>query len=825
MEDTQSATREARRLFFERKLRGEESIFSTQERQVKDVDENRNFIALLNLIADPAVVVDEEGFFVILNEAFESYTGLKNEQLIGTSFLDLEIVHPKSKALLLENLKKRCIGLHVEPYEVSFINHKTGETGYFEVNAKKIIHKERVADLVIFRDITQRKKNEAQLKKYAEELELLVTKKAAEIIESEAKLRGVFESSPDAIFVLDTKGTIMECNQAALKMLGFSSKKSLIGKNSLSYTKEEQSERIIDALQGQLSVGDVVRDIDYTFLRQDGKRINCELTASNVRDTSGKHIATVVVAKDVTERRQLEIELRSSEERFRAISTFASDAIVLLDATETIIYWNPAAEKIFGYTKEEVLGRKLGSLIVPAKHNHNSSELSDKVLMPNEVSGKSFGTIATKKDGTEFPIEVTISTFNIQSASFMLNIIRDVSERKKMEEKLKQERDMLESITRNIGAGLTIIDKNYRIVWANSLLKQIPGFAEGKLCYTTYEKRQSPCPDCGVTKIFKFNIDFDTHEWFYTDLCGRRHYYQLIVTPIRDKSGTVIAALELSVDITDKKELENKIKEYSRKLEHLVKKRTKQLHQTQAKLVQAERLAAIGELAGMVGHDLRNPLTSIKGAVYILKRKYGNILGTEAKEIFSIIDKSIEHSNKIINDLADYSRTIKLERSDITPRLLLINALSMIEVPQHIQVIDKTEDTPVIKVDVEKISRVFMNIIKNAIEAMPHGGTLTVISQKQKNKVEIAFKDTGIGMTRETINRLWTPLFTTKAKGMGFGLAICKRIVEAHEGKIIVESEVDKGSTFILTLPIEPEPFETTEEQWIIADYLSQTIS
>ncbi|MCX8177275.1 MAG: PAS domain S-box protein [Candidatus Bathyarchaeota archaeon] len=797
---------------------------SPQTTQNKAFEEDSKFTTLLNLISDPTVIVDEKGCLLVVNKAFEKYTGLKSEKVIGTPFLNIGILHPKSKELMLKNLKKRRMGLPVEPYEISFTCPKTGKTGYCEVKAKKISHQGHFAELVIFRDVTQRKKNEAQLKKYAKKLEWLVSKNAAEIMESESKLRCIFESSPGAIFVLDKKGNIVECNQEALKITGFSSKADLIGKNGLSYLEKGQNNRIIDVLKGQFDVGTAAKDVEYTFVRRDGKKIHCELAANIVKDHSGKNKATLVVVKDVTERKQLEAELRLSEERFRAISTFASDAIVLLDKSGTIIYWNPASEKIFGYTKEEAVGRKLSNLIVPLKYHSTNSAILAKLVADNETTGKSFGMLAIKKDGSEFPIELTVSAFNIQDTSFVLTLIRDVSERKKMEDILKRERDMLESITRNIGAGITIIDRNYHIVWANSFLRQRAGFVEGKLCYATYEKRQSPCPHCGVTKIFKSKIDFDTHEWSYKDTDGKVHYYQLIVTPIKDKNGLVTAALELSVDITDKKKLENKIREYSKKLEQVVKKRTTQLNEAQAKLVQAERLAAIGELAGMVGHDLRNPLTSIRGATYILKNKYGKGLGSEAEEIFSIIDKSINYSNKIINDLIDYSRTIKLEVSQITSRLLLVNALSMIEIPQHIELIDKTKDSPVIKVDIEKISRVFMNIIRNAIDAMPHGGTLTIISQRQKTKVKIIFEDTGIGMTQETMNKLWTPLFTTKAKGMGFGLCICKRIIEAHGGEISVKSEVGKGSTFTVTLPIEPKSSEITREPWIFTDYLAQNV-
>ncbi len=219
------------------------------------------------------------------------------------------------------------------------------------------------------------------------------------------------------------------------------------------------------------------------------------------------------------------------------------------------------------------------------------------------------------------------------------------------------------------------------------------------------------------------------------------------------------------------------------------------------KLVRSERFASIGELAGMIGHDLRNPLTSIRAATYYFKVKYGGELDDEGKEIFGTIDRSIDYSNKIVDDLLDYSREIKLKLEIATPKSLLENIFSLVQKPPNVTVVDLTEDAPVVKVDVGKMNRVFVNVVKNAFDVMPNGGTLTIKSQAAEGNLEMRFSDTGIGMSKETLDKLWIPLFTTKAKGMGFGLSICKRIVEAHGGTISVESTFGKGTTFIVTIP------------------------
>jgi signal transduction histidine kinase len=218
-----------------------------------------------------------------------------------------------------------------------------------------------------------------------------------------------------------------------------------------------------------------------------------------------------------------------------------------------------------------------------------------------------------------------------------------------------------------------------------------------------------------------------------------------------------------------------------------------------------ERLKAIEQFAAMVGHDLRNPLTGISNATYYVRRKINSNLGPKVTEMLDIIDKDVEYANKIVNDLLEYSRAIKLELTESTPKLILKEALALVNVPANIPVMDFTEDQPKMKVDVDKMKRAFVNIIKNSFEAMPEGGKLTIESKKTGDKVEIAFTDTGAGIPKETLERLFTPLFTTKARGMGFGLAICKRIMEAHGGEISVESTVGEGTTFTLIIPIEPK--------------------
>lgn len=232
----------------------------------------------------------------------------------------------------------------------------------------------------------------------------------------------------------------------------------------------------------------------------------------------------------------------------------------------------------------------------------------------------------------------------------------------------------------------------------------------------------------------------------------------------------------------------------------------------QAKLLKAERLAIIGELAGMIGHDLRNPLQGIAASTYYLKTKTNTATDDASRAILENIETCIERSNKIINDLIEYSQTMYLDLVETTPKSLIDNALAQIIVPDNITVVNQSNTYPALNVDSERIEKSFTSIIKNAVDAMPNGGVLTIRSRETKKQVAFHFEDTGTGISPESLSKLWTPLFTTKAKGMGFGLPVCKRIVEAHGGTIKAKSALGKGSVFTVTLPVKPKPAKHTKQ-------------
>ena len=269
--------------------------------------------------------------------------------------------------------------------------------------------------------------------------------------------------------------------------------------------------------------------------------------------------------------------------------------------------------------------------------------------------------------------------------------------------------------------------------------------------------------------------------------------------PIIDKEGKITGVVLIFRDISERKQNESKLDEYAKNLEGLVEERTKALKYS-------ERLAAIGATAGMVGHDIRNPLQAITSDVYLAKSdlesvpECGEKLGI--KESLDGIEKNVDYINKIVQDLQDFARPLnpKVEDSDfkqVVETLLAKNGL-----PENIKVNVKVADDAVkISADSYYLNRILFNLVTNAVQAMPNGGKLTIKAYKEANDIVIAVKDTGIGIPKDIQDKMFTLMFTTKSKGQGFGLPVVKRMTESLGGTVTFESQEGKGTTFMVRLP------------------------
>ncbi len=246
-----------------------------------------------------------------------------------------------------------------------------------------------------------------------------------------------------------------------------------------------------------------------------------------------------------------------------------------------------------------------------------------------------------------------------------------------------------------------------------------------------------------------------------------------------------------------RKRAEVKLERYNKQLEAIIAERSKELQEK-------ERLAAIGATAGMVGHDIRNPLQAMVNDVYLLKDSLVNMPGSDRKveitESLEGIEENIGYINKIVADLQDYARPLNPEYSSTNLSELVFGIFKTIPVPDNINLSIKV-NVRELKTDPLFIRRALTNLVNNAIQAMPTGGNLQVSGFRLEDKVYLTITDTGIGIPEDVKPKLFVPMMTTKAKGQGLGLAVVKRLIESLNGNVTFESQVDKGTVFIISLP------------------------
>ncbi len=221
---------------------------------------------------------------------------------------------------------------------------------------------------------------------------------------------------------------------------------------------------------------------------------------------------------------------------------------------------------------------------------------------------------------------------------------------------------------------------------------------------------------------------------------------------------------------------------------------------------EAKRLMTIGQTAGMVGHDIRNPLQSIVSSMYLIKDDLDGLPSSDEKkdaqaELESILEQ-ISYVNKIVSDLQDYARPLKPDVVNVNLKEVVTNALSTLNIPDHVEAKAYFGSSLTsVRLDPLLLKRVLLNLATNAVQAMPEGGKLTVRTNKTDGKIAISVEDTGVGIPDEVKHKVFTPLFTTKSKGQGFGLAVVKRLVETQGGTISFESQKGVGTKFTVELP------------------------
>jgi len=328
--------------------------------------------------------------------------------------------------------------------------------------------------------------------------------------------------------------------------------------------------------------------------------------------------------------------------------------------------------------------------------------------------------------------------------------------------------------------GITLADMEGNITFANEASQKMWGYRSDELAGMKMSELYSPEElDLVETEIIPGSKD---NVWNGEMIAVRKDgsQFPILVTtsPVHDEKGQTVAIVGVHRDITETRDMKDK-------------------------LIRSERLAAVGELASGVGHELRNPLNVIRNCVYLLHMTLTDKTDEETLNTLGILDKQIDISNRIVTDLLDFTRIKQPSLTKVDLNNLVKESMSWVEVPEAIAVVANFNgNPPLVTVDGEQIGRVFANIISNAVQSMNNQGKLKISTGTDASLAWAKFEDSGGGIPEENMDKIFEPLFTTKPKGIGLGLAITKRLVEQNGGKIEVTSQVAKGTTFTVMLPV-----------------------
>ncbi|MEW6518041.1 MAG: response regulator [Thermodesulfobacteriota bacterium] len=511
-------------------------------------------------------------------------------------------------------------------------------------------------------------------------------------------------------------------------------------------------------------------------------------------------IVATKLEEKVRELARAKEKIETDEQRFSLLFYSMRDTIIITDQQRNIINANPPAlRKMFGYELEEIKGKKTRILYADEpSFVKTGQELFDQ---KEELAGKLVEVLMMRKNGEIFPAE--ISVFKISAADNASickgGLIRDITERKKAEEEIKKSGDEWQLTFDSISDIVTIQDMDFRIKRCNKatyhLLQTSPEQVINKPCFEVFRSASSPCKNCPTTRIFNSR---DTHEYSVEITHPTlQKTFQVTASPIYSEKGRMHGVVHFAKDITKQKELETHLR-------------------------QAQKLEAIGTLAGGIAHDFNNILTAILG--------YADLVRMNAPENATIhsdiqqIHKAGMRAKELVRQILTFSRQAEEVHQPVKIQHIIKEALKLLRasIPASIEIRRKiNEDCQAIMADATGIHQIIMNLCTNSYHAMRDTGGVIEISLKtmeldsqEINRrsldlqpgqyAQLSISDTGCGMDKPTMERIFDPYFTTKNKGegSGLGLAVVYGIVKGYGGAISVASMPEKGTTFTLHFPV-----------------------
>lgn len=480
----------------------------------------------------------------------------------------------------------------------------------------------------------------------------------------------------------------------------------------------------------------------------------------------------------------------SFEAQTRSILETAVEGIVTIDATGMVESFNPAAERIFGYSGDEVIGRNVRMLMPEPDHSQHDGYLANYLATgERKIIGIGREVQGRRKDGTTFPMELAVSEYELHGRTFFTGMIRDIAERKDAEEALRRQHEFNESMIETAQAIILVLDTQGRIVRINSFMEKLTGFSRAEVQGTDWFTKFLPRRDWPrIRDVFQTAVAGAEVKGIVNPILTKGGIEREIAwwgKALKDDNGVVTGVLSVGHDLTELKE-------------------------ARQKALQAERLAGIGQMMTGLAHESRNALQRAQACLDMLELDL-----TEQSELLDLTGrarKALNELHRLYEEVRSYAAPVTLETRECALSDAWEQAWTHLQEVRHdknIRFAAHFDGTSLrCRVDPQRLEQVFRNIFENAIAASPDMGEIVLECADAdidgRAAARISIRDNGAGLTPEQQANILEPFFTTKTKGTGLGMPIAKRIVEAHGGTIDAKNADPRGAEIVVTLPREP---------------------
>jgi len=619
-------------------------------------------------------------------------------------------------------------------------------------------------------------------------------------------LRTLIDHLPAYVFVKDKESRFLLNNAAHRKELGVASQSDMLGKTDFDFFTPEHAAKFRADEEQVIASREPLLNLEESFEDKNGNTRWVLMTKAPLIGPSGEVTGVVGVGRDITERKQEQDALA----RLAAIVASTSDAIISITLDGMIVSWNTAAERMYGYSSDEVTGRHF-SLLAPAGAESEMERLLDRIKRQETIAG--YETIRVRKDGTPFHVSLTVSPImnaegKVTGASA---IARDINKRKEAEQELRESKERLQAILDHATSVIYLKDLTGRYILANRQHAQLFDISNqeivGKTDYEVFAKGLADNYRANDRKVAEVGEPLEFEE-ASADHRGLRSYFS-VKFPVRNAAGEIYAIGGISTDVTQRQQAEGEVRRMNAALSQanaaLEIKNREVEHATQMK----------SHFLASMSHELRTPLTAIVGFSDLLAQESAGPLSEKQKRFVKHVQSGASHLLQLINDILDLSK-IEAGKMEMHPENFVVKdaipeVLSVIHplaAKKKIRVSNNVPDGVMIHADRVRFKQILYNLLSNAVKFTPHEGEIRIESTAAENGfVRLLVTDTGVGIRPEDHEIIFDVFQqvgeTTRGvkEGTGLGLAITRQLVEGQSGKIWLESQVGKGSRFSFTLP------------------------